>query len=278
MLDGVIGEAVTMKRFYILLILFAFAVPASGATIYKWGDQKGAVNSTDAYKKVPPGSRNRVEAEEYLEAEPPSITKIKEEVNTDVRGRDYWKKQLEEATVNCEKAGEELLREGERLISHGYGSKSQYQMFTEELPSITERVETYKKQKIEAKAILDKFTEEVQATENTHGKRTVSPKTDIYGRDETWWKEKVRPWKEQLKKATENYEEAFDTFVKQLERLGPFRWGEVSLTQYQMISSRLTVLDGRIAQDQTQISEAKGVLAKLSEEAKETKADPAWLE
>ncbi len=33
-------------------------------------------------------------------------------------------------------------------------------------------------------------------------------KTDLYGRDETWWREKVRPWKEQLREATEKYEAA----------------------------------------------------------------------
>ncbi len=273
-----------MKKLTILLILLVFALSAHGATIYKWTDEKGVVNFTDEYTKVPPSIRDRVKTEEYLEEEPPSIlgqrltTKSEEEGKADAYEWDYWKKQLDEATVNYEKAREELLREGGRLISHRYGSQSQYQMFTEELPSITERFETYKKQMIEAKAALDEFKEEAQGTENDHGKRVVSPKTDIYGRDETWWKEKVRPWKEQLKEATENYEEAFDAFVEQLEELGPFRWGGLSLTQYQMISSRLTVLNGRMGQDQTQISEAKGKLAKLSGEAKESKADPAWLE
>jgi hypothetical protein len=31
---------------------------------------------------------------------------------------------------------------------------------------------------------------------------------DIYGRDEASWRERVRPWKEQLKQATVNYEAA----------------------------------------------------------------------
>jgi len=48
-------------------------------------------------------------------------------------------------------------------------------------------------------------------------------KRDIYGRDETWWSKKVRPWKGRLKETTE-------------------------------------------------------MLEKLSKEAAETKADPAWLE
>jgi chromosome segregation ATPase len=273
-----------MRKFLILLILLVIAAPAYGATIYKWVDEKGVINFTDEYKKVPPAFRNRAETEEYLEEEPPPIfpqkmaAKIKEEVETDIYGRDYWKKELDEATSNYEKVREELLKEGERLVWQRYGGKTQYQMFTTELPGMGERLEAYREQMIEAKAMLDEFTKETQGIEDGHGKRSISSKTDIYGRDETWWKENVRPWKEQMKEATQNYDEACDAFVKQLERLGPFRWGRLSLTQYQMISSRLTELSGRMAEYQTQISEAKSMLTKLSREAKETKADPAWLE
>lgn len=265
-----------MNKLLTLLILLMFTVPAYGTNVYKWVDERGVVNFTDEYNKVSPAFRNRVETEEYLEKEPPST--IQEEVRTDTHGRDYWKRSLDEATSNYEKARQELLEAGEMLVAHKYGSKTQFQMFTEALPSITERFETYKKQMIEEEAMLDKFMRETQGTENPHEKGAVSPKTDIYGRDETWWKEKVRPWKEQLWQATGSYEQAFDAFVEQLERLGPFRWGGLSLTQYQMISSRLTVLRGRMDQYQTQISDAKRMLARLSEEAKESKADPAWLE
>ncbi len=263
-----------MKKLLTVLILLVFAVPAYSATVYKWVDEKGVFNFTDDFRNVPSVFRNRVQ-KEYLEEAPP--TRTKEEANSNIDNRNYGEKQLDEATANYEKAREELLQEGERLVIHRYGGKTQYQMFTEALPSITERFETYKKQMIEAKAMLDEFREGTQGTENADGKRAFSAKTDIYGRDETWWKEKARPWKEQLKDATKNYEGAFDGFAQQLERLGPFRWGGLSLTQYQMISSRLTLLSGQMERYQTQISEAKGMLARLSEEAKETKADPAWL-
>ncbi len=273
-----------MRKVFILLVLLIFAAPVYATTVYKWVDEKGVVNFTDEYRNVPPAFRNRAEMEEYLEREPPPVlsqnagAKIKGEVKTENYAMDYWKRQLDEATSSYEKARQQLLEAGEILIMHQYGSKTQFQMFTEELPSITERFETYKKQMIEARAMLVRFEDKNQEMEGANGKRAVSPKTDIYGRDETWWKEEVQPWKEQLKKATENYEKTFDEFAGQLERLGPFRWGGLSLTQYQMISSRLTVLSGRMEQDQTQISQAKGMLARLSKEARETKADPAWLE
>lgn len=266
-----------MKSSFIVLFLLAFALPANGATIYKWVDEKGVVSFTDEYKKISPEFRNRVETEEYLEEEPPSTTKINGEANTQMSARDFWKNQLDEATLNYEKAREQLLEEGEKLVWHRYGSKTQYQMFTVALPGMSERLERYKEQMIEAKAMLETFKDESQETVIAGGKRDVSPKVDIHGRDETWWKDEVRPWKEQMKEAEQNYEQASDAFVKQLESLGPFRWGGLSLTQYQMISSRLTLLRGEMSQYQAQISEAKVMLAKLSEEARKTKADPAWL-
>ncbi len=272
-----------MKKLLILMISLMFTMPAYGSNVYKWVDEKGTVNFTDDYKKIPPAFRNRVEQEEYLEREPPPLLSqktantIKGGLKTENYGRDYWKKQLDEATSNYEKVREELLQEGEQLVIHRLGSKTQYQMFTEALPSISERLETYKEQMIEAQAMEDQFTRKAGSAENAQSNRPLSPETDIYGRDETWWKEKVRPWREQLKEAKQNYDEASDAIVKQLERLGPFRWGGLSLTQYQMISSRLTTLYGRMAEYQTQISEAKVMLARLSEEARQTKADPAWL-
>jgi hypothetical protein len=230
-------------------------------TIYEWGDEKGVVHFTDEYKKVPPVSRDRAN--------------IVEEAKRDVYGPDYWSRQLEEATSNYERIREDLLKEGERLIWHRYGSKTQYQMFTAGLPSIIERLETYRDQMLEAKAMLDKFAKE---NERSVSMGNEEAETDLYGRDKTWWRERVRPWKEQLEEATQNYEKAFDAFVKRVEGLGPFMFGRLSLTQYQMISSRLSELSDRMAEYHTQISEAKGMLSKLSKEAAETNADPAWLE
>jgi hypothetical protein len=50
-----------MKRLiFVLLFLFIFVSSASG-TIYRWVDEKGVVNFTDDYSKVPPEYRNKVE-------------------------------------------------------------------------------------------------------------------------------------------------------------------------------------------------------------------------
>jgi len=66
--------------------------------------------------------------------------------------------------------------------------------------------------------------------------------------------------------------------MEQAEGLGPYKFGKMSLTQYQMLSSRLEILSKEMETYQGQIAEAKNMLAKLSKEAKEAGADPSWLE
>jgi hypothetical protein len=103
-------------------------------------------------------------------------------------------------------------------------------------------------------------------------------RTDIYGRDGTWWREKVRPWKAELKEASEKYENAQKEYMEQAEGLGPYNFGKMSLTQYQMLSYRLGILNKEMETYQGQIDEANEMLRRLFQEAKETQADPAWLE
>jgi hypothetical protein len=106
--------------------------------------------------------------------------------------------------------------------------------------------------------------------------KRAEAKTDIDGRDQTWWREKVRPWKEQLNQATENYENARKEYMEQADNLAQWRYG--SLTQYQMFSSRLDASNTEMAKYRVQIAEANEMLRKLFKEAEESKANPAWLE
>ncbi|MFB3884784.1 MAG: DUF4124 domain-containing protein [Thermodesulfobacteriota bacterium] len=107
--------------------------------------------------------------------------------------------------------------------------------------------------------------------------KETEAKTDLFGRDETWWREKVSPWKEQLKEASKNYENVQKEYMAQAQGLSPYNFGKMSLTQYQMLSARLQVLNSEMEEHQTKIAEAKAMLGKLAEEARESKADPAWL-
>ncbi len=106
--------------------------------------------------------------------------------------------------------------------------------------------------------------------------KRAEAKTDIYGRDETWWREKVHPWKEQLKEATANYERLHGEFMAKAEELSERRFG--SRTQYKTNIIQLDQVKEEMFKYGDQIAEAKEMLGKLSNEAKETKADHAWLD
>jgi len=98
---------------------------------------------------------------------------------------------------------------------------------------------------------------------------------DIYGRDENWWREKVRSWKEQLKQATANYEAANKRYSERLEELSGKQ--EMSPTQHRMSIAELGSLKEEKTKYQAQMTEADEMLKKLSQEAEEAKADPDWL-
>jgi hypothetical protein len=110
----------------------------------------------------------------------------------------------------------------------------------------------------------------------TLGNEQEEIKKDIYGRDETWWQEKVRPWKEKLKEATEKYETAQKRYTEKSDELSRRRFG--SPTQYKMNIIELDKTREEKEKYQAQISEANEMLEKLSKDAQESKADPAWLE
>ena len=113
-------------------------------------------------------------------------------------------------------------------------------------------------------------------TPQTPSSKGEEAETDIYGRDEMWWREKVRPWKEQLREATEKYEAAQKRYTEKSDELSRRRFG--SPTQYKMNIIELDKMRVEKENYQAQISEANEMLDKLSKEAKETKTDPAWLE
>jgi len=82
-----------------LMLAFFFLSPSLQAhTFYKWVDEKGVVNYTDDYNRIPPAYRDRVEIEWVHEEGPtPPIQKIapqkREETRTDIYGQDeaYWR-------------------------------------------------------------------------------------------------------------------------------------------------------------------------------------------
>jgi hypothetical protein len=112
----------------------------------------------------------------------------------------------------------------------------------------------------------------------TGGNEQEEIKKDIVGRDEAWWREKLRPWKEKLKEATEKYEEAQKTFTKKSEELSQTKFYFRSRSQTPWEVMELNRLNEEKKKYEAQMAEANEMLEKLKKEAEETKADPAWLE
>jgi hypothetical protein len=100
-------------------------------------------------------------------------------------------------------------------------------------------------------------------------------RADIYGRDETWWRGRVRPWNELLKEATENHERVQKKFLAKAEELSTGTYW--SRSQYQIVAVELDRLKTEMGKYETQMMEAKEQLDRLKKEAEESKADPNWL-
>jgi len=100
-------------------------------------------------------------------------------------------------------------------------------------------------------------------------------RTDIYGQDEAYWKDRVRPWKEFSKTAEANYERVHVRFMQKAEELSMRRFG--SRTQYKTNIIQLDGLKEEMLKYADQIGEAKEALEKISKEAQEANANPEWL-
>lgn len=295
-----------MGKAILLLILLFFFSPSYGATIYQWVDNNGTYNFTDDYQKIPSAYRNQAhlkKMEDVPEMGSPALPSTpkaaprKEEVKKDILGlgEEWWREkvrlwegQLGEASENYRAADQEFLNESDKLILRKYGSHQQFKSTILGMGRIREERAKYEAKVIEAEVMLQKISREAEESKadpdwltgaSTPGQRAVSytAEMDIYGQDEAWWREKVLTQREQLKEAVEKYEKIYEEYSKEAEKLGPSRFGRLSLTQYQMISGRLDILKGEMAKYRLQISEATEMLKKLVKEAEESKADPEWV-
>ena len=100
-------------------------------------------------------------------------------------------------------------------------------------------------------------------------------KTDTYGQDEAYWKQRVRPWKERLEEANANYGRLQKEYQEKSAELMARRYG--SPTQYKSSIIELDRLKEEMDKYQADISEANDMLSKIFKDAEEAKADPDWL-
>ena len=126
-------------------------------------------------------------------------------------------------------------------------------------------------------------TEEVRESEKTPSptpgpasvQKTEGEQRDAKGMGEEYWRERVRPWKKQLKQAEEDYK---NTNIKIDDALEVVKGRFLSKTQYNFKRQELEkLMQGREVYG-ARIEEANAMLAKIAKDAEEAKANPAWLE
>jgi len=100
-------------------------------------------------------------------------------------------------------------------------------------------------------------------------------KTDIYGLGEEYWKGRERPWVERLSEAQVSCEDTQRKYLAKSEELSRMKFG--SPTQYKMNIIQLSGLNDKRKKCEAEIAEADEMLNKISKEAIDAKADPAWL-
>jgi len=289
-----------MLKAIFLLVSVCLSSPSYGEIIYQWLDKNGTCNFTDDPEKVPSAYRKEVQQkviEDVLETRPilpadPTAPTEKEVIKRDVFGlgeewwreqAQPWEKQLKEGMDNLEVVKKEFMEESETLILRKYGSHQQFKSTILNLDRIKGTKSKYKAQITEAKDLLKNLSKDAKESNADPGwligafVAQENNGTDIYGRDGAWWRSKILDQREQLKKAVESYEKAYEDYNENVEKLGPSRFGRISLTQYQMFSNRLNLLSEEMRRHQVRITEANEGLKRLLKEAEESKANPEWL-
>jgi hypothetical protein len=143
--------------------------------------------------------------------------------------------------------------------------------FTDDLGRVPSHYRDRIKEEVTEEQTNGEVSPPSQPTLSKEDRRT----TDIYGLGESYWRERVRPWKDRLEEATENYDRVHEKFMESAEALSQRRYG--SRTQYKMNIIELDRLNIERMEFAAQIEEAKEMLARISREAEESGADPEWF-
>ncbi len=168
----------TRHAILVMLAVFFLTSSLQAHTFYKWVDEKGAVNYTDDYNKIPPAYRERVEIEwVHEEGSAPPIQKMtpqrEGETRTDIYGQDEaywkgrvrpWKEFLKTAEANYERAHEKFMGKAMEFSQKRSGSwsRTQYKMSVTELDRLKEEMIKYADQIAEGKEALEKISKEAR--------------------------------------------------------------------------------------------------------------------
>jgi hypothetical protein len=267
------------------------------AEVYKWIDDKGTIFFTDDYSNIPPAYQDRLKLEirkdiQWQEPHPLAPEKIIPRSKEEAKTHFYWHKEtwqkekvrlweekLKEATANYESANMKVWEKSEALSRRRFGSPTMYKFDIIKLDQLNEERMKYEPQVAEANEMLRKLSEEA---EKTTAIQKVTPskgeeiKTDIYGIGENWWRDRVRPWKENLKELNAGYGNEKGKFMGKATELSKRRYGNRHTIKASIIE--LDQSNKEVSKYKAQIAENEEMLKRISKDAEESRANPDWLE
>ena len=292
-------EGYTMRKTVLiaLLTMGLFMIPLlTHAEVYKWIDEKGTIRFTDDQSNIPSSywEQRKVEIREDIQEEKTSSEPQKtilgskearakadlyrQEEQWWERKAHPWERQLEEASEDYELTDKEFMRESGNLIVRKFGSHQQFKFNIIGMEGIKEKRSRLEAQIVEAEGMLEKISRAADQSRADIDRLigVLTPdQEDIYGSNEVWWRERLFAVRGKLEDAIQNYKRSYEEYSKNVEGLSRFSFGRLSLTQYQLNSCRLELLDNEMGKYQAQISEANETLNKLLKEAKASKANPS---
>lgn len=99
---------------------------------------------------------------------------------------------------------------------------------------------------------------------------------DLQGRDEQWWREKVKEWEDKLQIAQKNYEKAYQELKAKEKQLDDSTFKPNSVRR--RIKTEIRDLEEKAKAAEKEVEAAKRMLEKvLPWQAEEDRADPKWL-
>jgi len=101
-------------------------------------------------------------------------------------------------------------------------------------------------------------------------------KKDLLGRDEEWWRAKMKEWNDKLQNAQKNYDLVYSDLRQKEKQLADAKFKPDSLKR--KLKAEIKELEVKVKDRERERNEAKNMLEKvLPKEAEDFRADPAWL-
>ncbi len=115
-----------------------------------------------------------------------------------------------------------------------------------------------------------------QELERRPSSQTSPDQRDLLGRDEQWWREKVKEWENKFQNAQKNYEKAYQALRAKEKELEDSTFKPNSVRR--RMRAEIKELEEKAKAAEKEVEEAKRMLEKvLPGQAEEDRADPKWL-